>query len=732
MHPTLRDLGRMVGGLLASRSLTKADGDALCAHALSMCIDKDLGARTWDESVIFGHRDPITWERIEVRIDGALRWDDAIGEQDPFINAEWVEPVRVSEPDTWNPSEQIETYLRLLFAPDEYVCYCLAHSEEGKPTAGVFHLTCGTLLKEIQRYSSADTIECAFGSYDPQVGGWIRFNPVDGKGTDGRIKDENVTDLRFTLVECDDPALPPDKQRAIVEKLELPVACMVHSGNKSLHAIVKIGATDIQEYRRRVKRLYEVCAQNGLRVDRANGNPSRYSRMPGLMRGENKQFIVAHHSGKHSWDEWEQWVDTVSDDLPDPECLVTVWNNLPPLAPPLIEGVLRQGHKLLLSGSSKAGKSYLLIELCAAIAEGRSWLGWKITQGRVLYLNLELDRASCLNRFAQVYGSLGWPTDHLRNITTWNLRGKAIPLDQLTPKLLRRVRSGEFAAVVIDPIYKVITGDENAADKMAHFCNQFDRLCHDLRAAVVYCHHHSKGLQGSKRAMDRSSGSGVFARDPDAVLDMIELEVPQELRLRIETDSVCHALAARLTELSPGWRDEASTDDLGSDTRLLSLAKRLLPSRESELLSLVFQVRQSAKLTTAWQIEGTMREFAWFKPKKIWFTHPTHRVDSGGDLDQIRPHDPLAKGRKPSQDSGTREAQLAKAVFDVHQELGEDAKVCDLADKLGKSQRTIREWIDGLSRKGWRISKGVIVVPKQRQVDVEPESDGATNDCSSF
>ena len=40
---------------------------------------------------------------------------------------------------------------------------------------------------------------------------------------------------------------------------------------------------------------------------------------------------------------------------------------------------------------------------------------------------------------------------------------------------------------------------------------------------MIYCHHHSKGAQGGKRSMDRASGSGVFARDPDAMLDMTEL-----------------------------------------------------------------------------------------------------------------------------------------------------------------------------------------------------------------
>ena len=43
--------------------------------------------------------------------------------------------------------------------------------------------------------------------------------------------------------------------------------------------------------------------------------------------------------------------------MPDPESMAAVWDNLPELAPPLIAGVLRQGHKMLLAGPSKAGRS---------------------------------------------------------------------------------------------------------------------------------------------------------------------------------------------------------------------------------------------------------------------------------------------------------------------------------------------------------------------------------------
>lgn len=53
----------------------------------------------------------------------------------------------------------------------------------------------------------------------------------------------------------------------------------------------------------------------------------------------------------------------------------------------LIEGVLRQGHKMLLAGPSKAGKSFALIELCICLAEGAPAWPLCLCSGQVLYIN---------------------------------------------------------------------------------------------------------------------------------------------------------------------------------------------------------------------------------------------------------------------------------------------------------------------------------------------------------
>ena len=233
-----------------------------------------------------------------------------------IVKKGWVEGVEVKEPADWNPAEQLITYLDTLFNDDEnvgYVTECFEKDDRLLPTSGNWDRTAGQ-LKTALKHCRGD-IGAVMGDSNPKAGVWIRFNPLDGKG----IRNDNVTDFRYALVESD--SIDIDQQNAIIRELELPVACLVHSGGKSLHAIVRIDAPNIEEYRRRVEYLYDVCRKNGLQPDKQDKNPSRLSRMPGIMRGEHKQFLVATNIGKKDWAEWLDWFESVNDDLPDPETL---------------------------------------------------------------------------------------------------------------------------------------------------------------------------------------------------------------------------------------------------------------------------------------------------------------------------------------------------------------------------------------------------------------------------
>ena len=293
----------------------------------------------------------------------ALSWDGEISTA--LIDPSWVEPVELPETDKTGPEELVE-YLGHLFDEDDVVgCVCESWDREGKwlpKSKGCYSRTAGELMRELKKYGS---IEQAMGSYDDRAGAWIRINPLDGKG----VGNANVSEFKYALVESD--TLAKEKQLALMQELQLPCAAIVDSGKKSLHAVVKVDARDYNEYRDRVMRLYDVCRKNGLDPDTQNKNPSRLSRMPGAMRSGERQCLVSGPCGKASWSEWWDWMQETTDDLPDPENLANEWDDMPELAPPLIDGVLRQGHKMLLAGPSKAGKSFALIELCVSLAEGK-------------------------------------------------------------------------------------------------------------------------------------------------------------------------------------------------------------------------------------------------------------------------------------------------------------------------------------------------------------------------
>ena len=390
-------------------------------------------------------------------------------------------------------------------------------------------------------------------------------------------------------------------------------------------------APDYAEYRKRVDFLYDFMDKNGVPIDKQNRNPSRLSRMPGVTRNGNRQYLAATNIGRKSWNDWMDFVEGVTDELPDMEPLSAYAENPPVLPEELIKGILRRGHKMLISGSSKAGKSFLLMELCVAIAEGRPWLGFPCKKGRVLYVNLEIDPASAVNRFLKIYEALGIPKENMDSIMLWNLRGHAVPLDQLVPKLVRRVRDQKLQAIIIDPIYKVITGDENNASEMGAFCNQFDKICTETGCSVIYCHHHSKGSQGMKRAMDRASGSGVFARDPDAQLDMMELEL---------------------------------TDDIKNNVRDGN--------------------------ATGWRLESSLREFPNITPVEFWFEYPVHRVDNGGALREMPAQGTPQAGRvKNGKNKSPEEsAALFRNAFNVLA-LDGSVSVNDIADYMEVSDKTV-------------------------------------------
>jgi hypothetical protein len=191
-----------------------------------------------------------------------------------------------------------------------------------------------------------------------------------------------------------------------------------------------------------------------------------------------------------------------------------------PIEPPaeLIEGILHKGSKLAFGGSSKSFKTWSLLDVAISVAAGKEWLGRATAQGKVLFVNFEIQKYAWQGRLLSVKKAKG-VAGKIGLLEVWNLRGHAAGFKRLIPKIIARCRAENFALIILDPIYKLYGNtDENSAGNVALLLNELERLATETGAAIAFGAHFAKGNAAGKEAIDRISGSGVFARDPDSLL----------------------------------------------------------------------------------------------------------------------------------------------------------------------------------------------------------------------
>ena len=201
---------------------------------------------------------------------------------------------------------------------------------------------------------------------------------------------------------------------------------------------------------------------------------------------------------------------------------------LPPVPPPqIIEGILHQGCKMILGGTSKSNKSWGLLDLALSVASGQPWWGRKCVKLPVVYINFELHNWAIAQRMVALCMARPDCTGMGDTLHLWNLRGHNADLTLLRPKLEEQLARHQFGLIILDPAYKVLGNrDENANGEIASLMNELEAMAQKTGAAVVVAHHFAKGDSTAKNAMDRMSGAGAWARDPDSIVVLTPHEEP--------------------------------------------------------------------------------------------------------------------------------------------------------------------------------------------------------------
>jgi hypothetical protein len=244
---------------------------------------------------------------------------------------------------------------------------------------------------------------------------------------------------------------------------------------------------------------------------------------------------------------------------PLPQSADEFCTNHPEPEPALIEGILRCGGVAGIVSGSKCKKSHVLLHLLLSIANGRPWLGHATRQGDVLLIDLETQRGDWSRRIQVVAAAMGVTMEGLAVLP---LRGIFTDIHALARHLIGSVERGRFAAIALDPLYKLTPdgADENSAADVGRVMARLDEIATATGAAVLAVHHSPKGDTSGRTTLDFGAGSGAFARAVDALIALRPHEQEDHAVLEVVCRSFREPPAVGLAWQYPLWEIDTALD----------------------------------------------------------------------------------------------------------------------------------------------------------------------------
>nr|WP_057924377.1 AAA family ATPase [Burkholderia ambifaria] len=227
-------------------------------------------------------------------------------------------------------------------------------------------------------------------------------------------------------------------------------------------------------------------------------------------------------------------------------------------APPLrwmAQGVLPASGFAAVYGPSGSGKSFLVLDLCAAIADGVEWFGRRVNSAPVTYVCLEGEAG--LGKRAKA-----WSIRQRRNLPD-RLRFVTQPLDLRQSEDVADLCAAVLAAggraglLVIDTLNRAAPGtDENSSVDMGQLIEACKETHRRLGGVVLLVHH--TGKDGTKGLRGHSSLYAAL----DAAIEVSRNDARREWSIaksKDDADGGRHAFALRVVELGDDEHGEPVT-----------------------------------------------------------------------------------------------------------------------------------------------------------------------------
>lgn len=230
-----------------------------------------------------------------------------------------------------------------------------------------------------------------------------------------------------------------------------------------------------------------------------------------------------------------------------------------------ITGIIERESLSVLGGPPKVFKTALVTGLALRVATGTPWLGVETAPGRVLMLQAEIAEQHFQARLRLMTDSLG---PLLKPDTFLVASDRQAPLDTAAgqARIHQLLAQHHPDLLIIDPLARFLTGDENRAQDMNVVVRFLDDLIQTLRLSVVLVHHTGKPTGAEREGGQRLRGSSVLFAAADSVLmlDRIRGEYVLSFQLR-------HAAAPAALTLTPSdslWLEPGVPERLSAVVRL--------------------------------------------------------------------------------------------------------------------------------------------------------------------
>lgn len=184
----------------------------------------------------------------------------------------------------------------------------------------------------------------------------------------------------------------------------------------------------------------------------------------------------------------------------DPIC----WQDRP--IPPrrwIVKDMIPNGSVTMLSGDGGVGKSLLTLQLCVAVATGRSFIGLETEPCKSFGVYSEDDEEEMHRRLAGILDEQGLGFADLENFqfvsrvgeaTEFMVRdkyGKARGPSAFFGQVLHQAKTSGAQLVILDGLHDLFDGNENSRPEARQFINLLRKIALEIDGAVVLCAHPS-------------------------------------------------------------------------------------------------------------------------------------------------------------------------------------------------------------------------------------------------